>query len=135
MFSNIYHNQDISKYSFLVTGGAGFIGSNLVEYLLKHEAKKVRVLDDFSNGNKVNLAEFVNHTAFELIEGDIRDLETCKNAMEDMDYVSHQAALGSVPRSIEDPITTNAVNITRLFKYDDCTQREYYCQTDGICCV
>jgi len=102
----------IKEFNFLVTGGAGFIGSNLVGYLLKHSAKRVRVLDDFSNGYKKNLIEFKNHQAFELIEGDIRDLETCKSAMKGIDYVSHQAALGSVPRSIEDPATTNAVNIT-----------------------
>ncbi len=104
--------MQISNYSFLVTGGAGFIGSNLVAYLLKHQAKKVRVLDNFSNGYRENLTEFMSHPAFELIEGDIRDLATCQQAMLDMDYVSHQAALGSVPRSINDPATTNAVNIT-----------------------
>lgn len=112
MYHNPYHKQDLSTLSFLVTGGAGFIGSNLVEYLLKHKAKKVRVLDDFSNGYRENLTEFRDHPAFELMEGDIRDLETCKQAMKGMDYVSHQAALGSVPRSINDPATTNAVNIS-----------------------
>ena len=108
----MYHSEDISKYSFLITGGAGFIGSNLVGYLLRHGAKQVRVLDNFSNGYKANLAEFMEHPAFELMEGDIRNLETCKRAMEGMDFVSHQAALGSVPRSIQDPATTHAVNIT-----------------------
>ncbi|MCH7781662.1 NAD-dependent epimerase/dehydratase family protein, partial [candidate division KSB1 bacterium] len=106
------NQNNIKDYKFLVTGGAGFIGSNLVGYLLKHSAKRVRVLDDFSNGYKKNLIEFKDHPAFELIEGDIRDLETCKSAMKDIDYVSHQAALGSVPRSIEDPAITNAVNIS-----------------------
>ena len=104
-------DKNISNYRFLVTGGAGFIGSNLVGYLLKHGAKKVRVLDNFSNGYKYNLTEFLEHPAFELLEGDIRDLATCELAMKDMDYVSHQAALGSVPRSLDDPATTNAVNI------------------------
>jgi len=108
----MYHTQDLSNYSFLVTGGAGFIGSNLVGYLLEHGAKHVRVLDNFSNGYKANLTEFLDHPAFELMEGDIRNLETCKQAMQGMDYVSHQAALGSVPRSIQDPATTHAVNIT-----------------------
>lgn len=108
----MYHQEPLSNYNFLITGGAGFIGSNLVEYLLKHNAKKVRVLDNFSNGYKENLKEFMSNPSFELMEGDIRDLETCKSAMEGMDYVSHQAALGSVPRSIHDPATTNAVNIT-----------------------
>jgi len=112
MYTTPYHNADLSLFSFLITGGAGFIGSNLVEYLLKYNAKKVRVLDNFSNGHRENLAEFIAHPAFELMEGDIRDLETCKKAMEGIDYVSHQAALGSVPRSIEDPATTNAVNIS-----------------------
>lgn len=112
MYTNQYHTEDLSKLSFLVTGGGGFIGSNLVEYLLKYNAKKVRVLDNFSNGYRENLTEFMDNPAFELIEGDIRDLETCKMAMEDIDYVSHQAALGSVPRSINDPATTNEVNIS-----------------------
>lgn len=106
------HLNSISNHSYLVTGGAGFIGSNLVEYLLKNDAKKVRVLDNFSNGYRENLTEFMSHPAFELIEGDIRDLATCQQAMEGIDYVSHQAALGSVPRSINDPATTNAVNIS-----------------------
>lgn len=112
MYETKYHNTDLSQLSFLVTGGAGFIGSNLVEYLLKYKAKKIRVLDNFSNGYRENLFEFESNLAFELIEGDIRDLQTCKDAMQDMDYVSHQAALGSVPRSIDDPATSNAVNIT-----------------------
>ena len=112
MYSNSYHIEDLSKLNFLVTGGGGFIGANIVEYLLKYDAKKVRVLDNFSNGYRENLSEFMEHPSFELIEGDIRDLETCKKAMEDIDYVSHQAALGSVPRSINDPATTNHVNIS-----------------------
>lgn len=112
MYSHTYHSKDLSNYSFLVTGGGGFIGSNLVEYLLKYNAKKVRVLDNFSNGYRENLTEFMTNPAFELMEGDIRDLEICKRAMERMDFVSHQAALGSVPRSINDPATTNDVNIS-----------------------
>jgi UDP-N-acetylglucosamine 4-epimerase len=112
MYENKYHSEDLSQLSFLITGGGGFIGSNLVEYLLKYKAKKVWVLDDFSNGHRYNLTEFHSNPAFELMEGDIRDLETCKAAMNGIDYVSHQAALGSVPRSIKDPALTNAVNIT-----------------------
>jgi UDP-N-acetylglucosamine 4-epimerase len=112
MYDNPYHNTDISNYSFLITGGAGFIGSNLVEYLLKYGAKKVRVLDNFSTGYHKNLENFIGHASFELLEGDIRSLETCEKAMEGIDYVSHQAALGSVPRSILDPITSNDVNIS-----------------------
>jgi UDP-N-acetylglucosamine 4-epimerase len=112
MYSNPHHTEDLSQLSFLITGGGGFIGSNLTEYLLKYNAKKVRVLDNFSNGHRKNLIEFHDNPAFELLEGDIRDLETCKKAMEGIDYVSHQAALGSVPRSINDPATTNEVNIS-----------------------
>jgi UDP-N-acetylglucosamine 4-epimerase len=113
MYNTIYHgNADLSKHNFLVTGGAGFIGSNLVEYLLKYGAGKVRVLDNFSTGSKENIAAFNNNPAFELIEGDIRNFDTCKKAVEEIDFVSHQAALGSVPRSINDPITTNEVNIS-----------------------
>ena len=112
MYKASYHSQDFSKYNFLVTGGAGFIGSNLVEYLLKYGAKKVRVLDDLSNGYIENIQEFMNHPSFEFIEGDIRNLDTCKEALIDIDYVSHQAALGSVPRSIHNPLLSNAVNVS-----------------------
>ena len=112
MYDNAFHDQDLSQFHFLVTGGGGFIGSNLVGYLIQHQAKMVRVLDDFSNGYRENLTEFMDLPNFELLEGDIRDLDTCKAAMAGMDYVSHQAALGSVPRSIHDPALTNAVNIS-----------------------
>ncbi len=112
MFATPYHTNDLSNHSFLVTGGAGFIGSNLVAYLLKYNAKKVRVLDNLATGFKKNLEAFQDHAAFEFMEGDIRDLATCKKAMEGIDYVSHQAALGSVPRSINDPVTSNEVNVS-----------------------
>ena len=112
MYKHKYHKLDLSKFSFLVTGGAGFIGSNLVEYLIKYGAKKVRVLYDFSTGKKQNINTFLSQDSFELIEGDIRDLKTCNLVCEGIDYVFHQAALGSVPRSIEDPKTTNDVNIS-----------------------
>ena len=111
MFAHSYHTEDLQHTSFLVTGGAGFIGSNLVAYLLKYQAKKVRVLDNLSNGYYANIKEFESYPNFEFIEGDIRDLDTCHQAVEGIDYVSHQAALGSVPRSINDPITSNAVNV------------------------
>lgn len=112
MFELKYHSQDLSQLTFLVTGGAGFIGSNLVEYLLKNGAKKVRVLDNLSNGFRHNISEFESNQAFEFVEGDIRDLDICHQCCEGIDYISHQAALGSVPRSIKDPILTNSANIT-----------------------
>lgn len=101
-----------NKKNILVTGGAGFIGSNLVEALLNDDrVSRVRVLDNLSNGFLHNIEEFMDHPDFEFMEGDIRDYEVCKNACKDIDLVSHQAALGSVPRSIADPITTDRVNI------------------------
>jgi len=112
VYKKIYHSSDLGQLSFLVTGGAGFIGSGIVQYLLKYGAKKVRVLDNFSTGSYANIEAFKEHPAFELIEGDIRNLQTCKESLQGMDYVSHQAALGSVPRSINDPILSNEVNIT-----------------------
>lgn len=112
MYETPYHTADLSQYKFLVTGGAGFIGSNLVEYLLKYDARKVRVLDNFSTGFLINIEEFRKNPAFELMQGDIRDIDACRKAVEGVDYVSHHAALGSVPRSINDPITTNEVNIS-----------------------
>ncbi|MBM4278767.1 MAG: SDR family oxidoreductase [Deltaproteobacteria bacterium] len=93
----------------LVTGGAGFIGSNLTEALLKM-GHQVRVLDDFSTGKKENLAYNEAYPFLELVEGDIRDVTTCQKAMEGIEYVFHQAALPSVQRSVEDPLTSNAVN-------------------------
>lgn len=95
----------------LITGGAGFIGSNLCEYFLSKKYEVV-CLDNFSTGHKHNLVAFSNDKNFKLIEGDIRNLSDCKEAVLDVDYVLHQAALGSVPRSINDPITTNDVNVS-----------------------
>jgi UDP-N-acetylglucosamine/UDP-N-acetylgalactosamine 4-epimerase len=97
----------------LVTGGAGFIGSNLVEALLKDERVKfVRVLDNLSTGFLKNIEPYMTDPRFEFLEGDIRDFDTCKKAVEGIDAITHQAALGSVPRSINDPLTSNNVNIT-----------------------
>lgn len=112
MYDNIYHSIPLNDKAFLITGGSGFIGSNLVEYLLKYKAKKVRVLDNLSTGFIENIEKFQDNPSFEFINGDIRDINACQKACYEIDYVSHQAALGSVPRSINDPITTNEVNIT-----------------------
>lgn len=112
MYKKIYHNEELNNKTFLVTGGAGFIGSNLVEYLLKYGAKKVKVLDNLSNGYYENIEPYIGKENFEFIKGDIRNIESCKAALVDIDYVSHQAALGSVPRSIADPLTSNEVNIS-----------------------
>ena len=97
----------------LVTGGAGFIGSNLVKNLLQvPTVTKVRVLDNLATGALKNIEEFETNEKFEFLQGDIREYETCLSACEGIDVISHQAALGSVPRSINDPLTTNDVNIT-----------------------
>lgn len=100
-----------NNLSILITGGAGFIGSNLCEYFLKKEYKVV-CLDNFSTGHRHNIQSFLLNENFKLIEGDIRELNTCIEAVKGINYVLHQAALGSVPRSIKDPVTTNDVNIT-----------------------
>jgi UDP-N-acetylglucosamine 4-epimerase len=100
----------VSK-SVLITGGAGFIGSNLCEYFLQ-KGYRVTCLDNFATGHRYNIAPFLSNDNFTLLEGDIRDLETCRKAVTDIDYVLHQAALGSVPRSINDPITSNEVNVS-----------------------
>lgn len=97
----------------LITGGAGFIGANLVEELLKDErVSLVRVLDNLATGSLANINEFFSNRKFEFKEGDIRNYETCLEACSDIDLVNHQAALGSVPRSINDPLTSNEVNVT-----------------------
>lgn len=111
MFDIRYHTENLSNHSFLITGGAGFIGSNIAEYLLKYGAKKVRVFDNLATGRASNIEEFKSNPAFEFMQGDIRDLATCRKAMEGIDYVTHQAALGSVPRSIKEPENTNSVNV------------------------
>jgi len=95
----------------LVTGGAGFIGSNLCETLLNYGAQVV-CLDNFATGKRENLEAFIDNSMFTLIEGDIRNLETCHKAAKGVDYILHEAALGSVPRSLKDPITSNEVNVS-----------------------
>ena len=104
-------NIELSNKTILVTGGAGFIGSNLCEALLE-KGNKVVCLDNFATGKRENLEQLLKDSNFTLIEGDIRKLEDCLKATKDVDYVLHQAALGSVPRSIKDPITSNDVNVS-----------------------
>jgi UDP-N-acetylglucosamine 4-epimerase len=104
--------SQLEKYNILITGGAGFIGSNLVEALLvDSRVNSIRVLDDFSNGKKENLKPFLNDSRFELIEGDIKNYNTCVEACKNIDLISHQAALGSVPRSIKFPMDTHNANV------------------------
>lgn len=103
--------KEETNSTVLITGGAGFIGSNLCDYFLS-KGYQVRCLDNFATGHRHNLKNFINNENFRLIEGDIRILVDCQNAVKGVDYVLHQAALGSVPRSINDPITTNDVNVS-----------------------
>lgn len=103
--------QVSTQSTILITGGAGFIGSNLCEYFLRLD-HRVICLDNFSTGHHHNLKDFVDNSNFKLIEGDIRNIADCILAVEGVDYVLHQAALGSVPRSINDPVTTNDVNVS-----------------------
>lgn len=109
---NKYHFGDLNDKSFLITGGAGFIGSHIVSYLIQYEASHVRLVDNLSTGNLDNLAQVLNLPNVEFIEGDIKSVETCLAVVKNINYVSHQSALGSVPRSIKVPLTTNGVNIT-----------------------
>lgn len=103
-------NKILTKRNILVTGGAGFIGSNLIEVLLKQDNNLV-CLDNLSTGHFKNIKPFIDHPNFTFIEGDICNLEDCQKAVGGNEIVLHQAALGSVPRSIQDPITTNKANI------------------------
>jgi UDP-N-acetylglucosamine 4-epimerase len=100
-----------TQNTILITGGAGFIGSNLSEYFLGL-GHKVVCLDNFATGHRHNLKDFIENPNYKLIEGDIRNIADCNLAVDGVDYVLHQAALGSVPRSINDPITTNDVNVS-----------------------
>lgn len=110
LYNTPYHRVNLSKYSFLVTGGAGFIGANLVEYLLRFGAGHVRVLDNLSSGYFENIVDFLDLPNFEFIEGNILDLETCKLAVDGMDFISHQAAMPSVSRSSIHPTRSNPLN-------------------------
>jgi UDP-N-acetylglucosamine 4-epimerase len=110
MLIQSYHEKEITQTRFLVTGGAGFIGSNLVEYLLAQKAGLVRVLDNLATGSLDNITTFTGKENFEFLQGDIRNPEDCLEATKDIDIVFNMAALGSVPRSIKEPIITNEVN-------------------------
>jgi UDP-N-acetylglucosamine 4-epimerase len=112
MYKTAFQIKDLSADSFLVTGGAGFIGSNIVEYLLKYNAGKVVVLDNLSTGFKENIRPFLKHPRFKFIEGDTTHLPDCIKACQGIQYVFHEAALGSVPRSIENPLATHKANET-----------------------
>lgn len=106
-----FHTEELNNKTFLVTGGAGFIGSHIAEYLCLNGAKKVRVLDNLLTGSQSNIDLLNQFSNFEFLEGDIRDLDTCRKAVEGIEYISHQAALGSVPRSIIEPENTTAINV------------------------
>jgi UDP-N-acetylglucosamine/UDP-N-acetylgalactosamine 4-epimerase len=106
-----FHTTDLTDKNFLITGGAGFIGGHIAEYLLQHGAATVRVLDNMANGFESNLAVLRSFPNFEFIEGDIRNIDTCQQACTGIHYISHQAALGSVPRSIKEPVYFNEVNV------------------------
>lgn len=105
------HFGDVAGKSFLVTGGAGFVGSHITRYLVNNGAF-VRVLDNLMTGFEKNIEEHYGNPNFEFIKGDIRDYATCEEACAGINYVCHQAALGSVPRSIKDPVTSNEVNVS-----------------------
>ena len=111
MYSTAYHRGDLKRSTFLVTGGAGFIGSHVVEYLLKHGADSVRVLDNLVTGSEANVKRFGGNKTYEFINGDITDLHACNAAGKGVDFIIHMAALGSVPRSIVNPMATHQTNV------------------------
>jgi UDP-N-acetylglucosamine 4-epimerase len=112
MYTVPFHSEDLGTRTFLVTGGCGFIGSNLVEYLVRYGAGRIRILDNEATGNRRNIEAYLKDGRVEWINGDIRDIDVCRRAGEGVDFVLHQAAIGSVPRSIRDPLTTHEVNAT-----------------------
>ena len=112
MNNTVFHKRDISKNSFLVTGGAGFIGSNIIKYLVKHNAGEIRIVDNLSNGYLENIEEFLSLPNVVFYEESLVDMMVCEKVVKDVDFVIHQAALGSVPRSINNPIATNEANVS-----------------------
>ena len=127
----------LSQKKILVTGGAGFIGSHLSEFLVKNGAVRVVVLDDLSTGFKKNIEHLLSEPNFEFIKGSIVDLETCLQACKDIDVVFHHAALGSVPRSVENPMATNSVNVNgfvnMLFAAKECgVQKFIYASSSSV---
>lgn len=112
MYSKKFHSGDLSHHSFAITGGAGFIGSHLLEYLISHKAGRIVVLDDLSSGSKENLKQAAEYKGFEFIEGSICDITVCNRAFKNIDFVLHQAAVCSVPRSLANPVATNEVNVS-----------------------
>jgi UDP-N-acetylglucosamine/UDP-N-acetylgalactosamine 4-epimerase len=112
MVESAYHTGSLERYAFLVTGGAGFIGSHIVEYLLRHNAGKVRVIDNLSGGSPDNVKLFSGNPTYEFLQADICDYPSCSDACNGMDFVFHNAAMGSVPRSIQDPLATHRSNAT-----------------------
>ena len=122
MKKNLF-NDSFFENNFLITGGAGFIGSNIVSYLINNNAKFVRVLDNLSTGDLNNIKEFLDCSNFEFIKGDIVDPSTCEMAIKDINYISHQAALGSVPRSISSPLETHKSNVTGFLNIIDSAKR------------
>jgi UDP-N-acetylglucosamine 4-epimerase len=112
VYSKKFHSVNLNEHSFVVTGGAGFIGSHLVDYLVSHNAKRIVVLDDLSTGNIDNLKPFESYKGFEFIQGSICDKAICDRAFKGIDYILHEAALCSVPRSVANPIATHDVNVS-----------------------